>query len=187
MTRSAMPLSSSDATCLTVSRSVNENSRSLARRVGANQPPLLQVAQMVVGDRRVEASNVARGVGPAAPLTGTTSLMRRLMTGGESQARSAGPRSDTMSRMLLARRYRRHQDAARPVRAGRARGRGRSHVDEFVTLDHDGLEAILERVPARARRVAPASSRPRRSAWPARSPTRSPSSPTCRGASTRRR
>jgi len=35
-----------------------------AGRVGADQSPLLQIAQMIVGDRRVEASNVASGVGP---------------------------------------------------------------------------------------------------------------------------
>jgi hypothetical protein len=35
-----------------------------AGRVRADQPPLLQIAQMIVGDRRVEASNVARGIGP---------------------------------------------------------------------------------------------------------------------------
>jgi hypothetical protein len=35
-----------------------------AGRVRADQPPLLQIAQMIVGDRRIEASNVARSVGP---------------------------------------------------------------------------------------------------------------------------
>ena len=71
MTLSGVPRSSSPATCLIVEE-IRERVLALGARAPAlaKQTPLLQIAQMVLGDGGIEAADLPETIRPAGPAEG---------------------------------------------------------------------------------------------------------------------